>query len=76
MADGADQEDDEYPLWGRILMAPIAFGASLGIGWAFAGIGGAIMGGIIGLGLGLFAFLAPGVLAGILAVLEILGSCS
>lgn len=76
MADGTDEDDRDYPLWVRVLLALIAFGISLGIGWAFAGIGGLITGGLVGFGLALFAFLAPGVLIGIFTVLEILGSCS
>lgn len=73
MADSTRRDDAGYPLWGRILFALICFGISLGIGWA---LGGLMMAAIIGIGLAFFAFLAPGVLIGIFAVLEILGSCS
>lgn len=76
MADDTDQDGGEYPFWGRALLALICFGASLGIGWTFTGVSGLIAGGLVGLGLALFAFLAPGVLVGIFTVLEILSSCS
>ncbi len=66
----------EYPLWLRIAMAALMLGAGAGIGaLAQGGWAGVLFGAVVASPLALLAFLAPGVLAGILMVLEVF-SCA
>lgn len=65
-------EDDEHPLWSRILLATTMLAAGAGIGGATGGSwGAALIGALIACPLALLGFVAPGALGVLFALLEL-----
>jgi len=73
----AEQEDKEWPLWARIMMAAVILGGGAGLGGAIGESWmAAFWGAVIASPVAWFGFAAPGAFAWILAVLQVFSCVS
>jgi len=65
-------EDEDYPLWSRILLAVVVLAGGAGLGGVTGGSwGAALVGALVASPLALLGFAAPGVLGVLFALLEL-----